>query len=211
MATRYVIKTFDLDRDADTMLELYDSGGRLITQDDDGGGGLASRIDWVAPYNDTFYVLARQFFPNRVGPYTYYTIQMDEYSIRCQAIGCNNRVWVDRGCGAYYSIGQPIRVYMSVEADGYYHLVVSTDWGSRTLWSGYLNRGTYYLNGRVGPPGGAHTLTLYDGFINPGCTFYATHGPSANSTIEVPGDAADQNQAEAFPKAEPLEASEIEW
>lgn len=210
-AMPYVIETSNLGWNTDTVLELYDSWGRLITQDDDGGVGYASRIAWTAPYNGTFYVHARQYDAYRAGSGAYYNIQLDEYSMRCQAIGCNNRVWVDRGCGAYYGIGRPVRVYMSVEVGGYYRLGVSTNWGSRTIWSGYLGRGTYYLNGSVGSPTGAHRLTLYDGFMNPSCTFYATYGANDYPAIETLGDTPAESATDRLPDAQPLDIKDGEW
>ncbi len=204
--TRYVIETFNLGWDADTVLELYDAGWRLIAQNDDWqAGNLASRVEWTTPYGGTFYVLARQYNPYRAGAGAYYTVQMQEY-----ATGYN-RVWVDRGCGAYYGIGRFIRVYMRVEGGGYYRLVVNTAYGSRTTWSGYLGRGTYYLNGRVGSPAGPHTLTLYDGFMNPSCTFYATYGASGSTDSEVSADVAGQSPPEQLPDAQPLDIKDGEW
>src|SRR5690606_31124468 len=40
-----VALTRNLRRGTDTMLALYDANGRQVAEDDDGGGGLASRIE----------------------------------------------------------------------------------------------------------------------------------------------------------------------
>src|SRR5207247_8967495 len=46
----YTIETSALGPLADTVLELYAPDcSALLAWDDDGGGGLASRIDWIAP------------------------------------------------------------------------------------------------------------------------------------------------------------------
>lgn len=120
------------------MLELYDSGGRRLRSDDDSGWERwASRIsEWRAPYGDTFFVLARQYNPRQSGAGTGYTI-------RIRAVGGGDggpspppgdRIWVDRGCGSTYSVGDFIRVYMQVSSYGYYRLNANTDWGTRTSW-----------------------------------------------------------------------------
>ena len=41
---------------SDSLIRLYDGGGTFITSNDDGGVGLASRIDWSAPSSGTYFV-----------------------------------------------------------------------------------------------------------------------------------------------------------
>ena len=96
-------------------------------------------------------------------------------------------------------------------AGGYYRLAVATAYVGRTLGSGYLGRGTYYLSGRVGSPAGPHTLTLYDGFMNPSCTFYATYGASGSTDSAASVDAAGESPTEQLPDAQPLDIKGGEW
>jgi hypothetical protein len=46
---------------ADTVLELYDSNCNPLTDDDDGGPGLGSRIGWTATYGGLHYVKVRTY------------------------------------------------------------------------------------------------------------------------------------------------------
>lgn len=57
----YVIQTSNLGPSADTLLRLYAGDGTtLITADDNGGGGLSSRISWTCPASGTYYLEALQ-------------------------------------------------------------------------------------------------------------------------------------------------------
>jgi hypothetical protein len=58
----YTIETSNLGTSADTVLELYGTDcAALLTSDNDGGAGLASKIDgWVAPADGTYHVKALQ-------------------------------------------------------------------------------------------------------------------------------------------------------
>ncbi|MFQ5596009.1 MAG: hypothetical protein ACE5HA_17850 [Anaerolineae bacterium] len=127
---------------------------------------------------------------------------------------------MDRGCGASYGIGRPIRVYMRVQTAGRYSLTVSTAWGNRALWSAYLWPGyTYYVNGRVSEPTGAHTLTLYDAYWNPtsNCTFHASYYGHSNSADEAADDVTVDILAEQPPdvklleEVKPEDVVESEW
>lgn len=46
---------------ADTVLELYNSSCNMLTSDDDGGEGLASRIQWITLYSGLHYIKARTY------------------------------------------------------------------------------------------------------------------------------------------------------
>jgi len=64
---QYVIETFNLSSETDTTLTLYDTDGVTILRfDDDSGGGLASKITWVAPADGTYYVKVASAFDNYV-------------------------------------------------------------------------------------------------------------------------------------------------
>lgn len=56
---------------ADTVLELYGTdGSTLITSDDDGGGDLASRIEWTPTTAGTYYVKCRGYGNSVTGTYS---------------------------------------------------------------------------------------------------------------------------------------------
>ena len=53
----YTIETsIPSDSDVDTFIELYAANGSLLDEDDDGGDGYASKIEWTAPSSATYYV-----------------------------------------------------------------------------------------------------------------------------------------------------------
>jgi hypothetical protein len=57
----YVIATSALGSAADTVLEVYGPDcSTLIASDDNGGGGLQSRIHWITPANGPYHLHARQ-------------------------------------------------------------------------------------------------------------------------------------------------------
>jgi Zn-dependent metalloprotease len=71
----YVIETLELGSHCDTYMYLYDTNGTTeITRDDDGGEGLASRIEWTAPADGTYYVRTRHYSSSTYGPDTSYYI-----------------------------------------------------------------------------------------------------------------------------------------
>ena len=73
----YVIETFNLGVSSDTFMELYDTDAvTLITFDDDGGDGLASRIEWTAPVNGTYSVRVRHYNSGASGPDTNYDLRV---------------------------------------------------------------------------------------------------------------------------------------
>lgn len=215
-ATTYVVETSNLGPAADTVLGLYDAWGWRLAWDDNGAGGAASRIEWSAPWDGTFYVLARQRDPSVADTDATYTVSLAEYAAQCEGLGCDNYVLVDRGCGSDYWIGQGIRVYFHVETDGDYSLDVTTSDGTRTIWSGYLPRGTYYLYGQVGSPTGEHIITLNDGFLNPSCAFNVTsgwsgYGVQSDQIQKAPAGQAESVSPESLPNAQPLEMKGDEW
>ncbi len=74
---RYAIFTEDLGELSDTYLYLYDTDGEtLLAVNDDDGENLASRIDWTAPADGTYYVLVRHWNPSAAGCGTGYTIRL---------------------------------------------------------------------------------------------------------------------------------------
>ena len=73
----YVVETGNLGPGADTVLELYDQdSASLLALDDNSGPGLASRIEWTAPREGTYFVLTRHRDPNVGGEGTSYEISV---------------------------------------------------------------------------------------------------------------------------------------
>ena len=78
---KYTIKTSNLAANADTVIYLYDQDGiSTITWNDDGGSGLASRIDWIAPSSGTYYVQIFNYRWQRYGPGTNYDFEISNSS-----------------------------------------------------------------------------------------------------------------------------------
>ncbi len=78
---RYVIETANLQGGADTFIGLFwdennDNHADLIVSDDNGAGGLASRIDWTATRTGTHYVKIRDTSPSRGGTAVAYNIRV---------------------------------------------------------------------------------------------------------------------------------------
>ena len=66
----YKIETFDLEPGSDTVISLLrPDGSTLISENDDGGEGLASEIIWVADTQEVFYVRVRHFSQTGTGSY----------------------------------------------------------------------------------------------------------------------------------------------
>ncbi|MCO6450764.1 MAG: pre-peptidase C-terminal domain-containing protein, partial [Caldilineales bacterium] len=75
----YVIETYDLEEDADTKICLLAANGTTqLACDDDGGGGLASRLRWTAPSSGDFYVRVENRNPNYSGPTTAYQLAINQ-------------------------------------------------------------------------------------------------------------------------------------
>ncbi len=84
------------------------------------------------------------------------------------------QIWIDRGCGATYPLGAPIRVYMRVSQSAVYTLRSETANGTNTLGSYGMQAGlTYWLSGQVGLPQGLHTLRLSGAGSQSSCGFQA--------------------------------------
>ena len=75
----YTLYTSDLDDGADTYLYLYDTDGTtLLASNDDHSGTLASRIDWAAPTEGTYYLLVKHWNPNVGGCGTGYQVSLQK-------------------------------------------------------------------------------------------------------------------------------------
>jgi len=87
-------------------------------------------------------------------------------------------LWVDKGCGSTYDVGDPIKIYFEVNKDCYITLTVTTSHGTKTTISNeYVSAGTHYTTGTVGEPTGEHKLTIYASTdtqeASDTCKFYA--------------------------------------
>ena len=105
-----------------------------------------------------------------------------------RTFGANDRVWVDKGCGATYALGDAIRIYMRVDQNGYYDLRVGSSSGARTYRLGIPAGRTVYLSGTIGQPTGRRTLRLTGANTNVTCTFQvgATAAPQPPTPAPAP-------------------------
>lgn len=73
----YAIETLNLGSRSDTYLTLYDADGATILEtDDDGGDGLASRIEWRAPTAGAYFVSVRHYSRAIFGANTSYDLRI---------------------------------------------------------------------------------------------------------------------------------------
>ncbi|WP_298820486.1 M4 family metallopeptidase, partial [uncultured Chloroflexus sp.] len=72
----YRIETLNLASCSDTVIYLYNSSGTLLAANDDGGGGWASRIDWIAPGSGNFYVKVVHYSSLAYGSCTAYDLRV---------------------------------------------------------------------------------------------------------------------------------------
>ena len=79
--TTYDLHTSDLGSSADTYLYLYDTdGSTLLASNDDYSGTLASRIQWRAPADGTYYAAVQHWNPNQGGCGTSYDLGLTHIS-----------------------------------------------------------------------------------------------------------------------------------
>ena len=76
--TRYHIVTSNLGIRCDTFLYLYQANGMLITADDDGGEGRASRISWLCAESGVYYVRVRNYNAGIYGANTHYDLTISQ-------------------------------------------------------------------------------------------------------------------------------------
>jgi len=95
-------------------------------------------------------------------------------------------IWVDRDCGSEYDIGDPIRVYWHLDCRQYVEIYLTTSEGTSLIYSGTLDAETWYIDGTVGEPPGAHTWLIQTASGEDECTFYvrgaATPTPTRTRT-----------------------------
>jgi hypothetical protein len=67
----YTITTSNLSPEMDTVLTLYGTDGRTaLAEDDNGGGGRASKIEWTCPASGTYFIAVRHARPQGTGSYS---------------------------------------------------------------------------------------------------------------------------------------------
>ncbi|RLE73539.1 MAG: hypothetical protein DRZ80_06260, partial [Thermoprotei archaeon] len=73
------------------------------------------------------------------------------------------KIWVDRGCGSVYDIGDTIYVYFKVSNRAYVRIVDEfPDGSTKLLYSGWVDGGvTYYIKGVMGEPAGYRIFHIY--------------------------------------------------
>ncbi len=75
----YRLETANLESRADTVISLFNSSLTLLAEDDDSGEGLASRLNWFAPADGTYYLRVRHYSSNIGGEQTGYTLRVGAY------------------------------------------------------------------------------------------------------------------------------------
>lgn len=74
-------------------------------------------------------------------------------------------------------------IYFQLDCYQYIEIYLTTSAGTSLKYSGYLNAGTYYMDGTVGEPTGAHTLTIQSSSGQDECTFYVGAPPSVEGFL----------------------------
>jgi len=65
----YVMQTFEGDSGLDTVITVYDADGLELDEDDDGGDGLFSRLEFTPDADGVYYVAVRGYSAGEVGAY----------------------------------------------------------------------------------------------------------------------------------------------
>jgi subtilisin family serine protease len=75
--TQYIIQTSNLGANSDTYLCLYDvNGSTLVACDDNGAGGLASRLAWISYMSSTYYLKVHHVSSSASGQTTNYDLSV---------------------------------------------------------------------------------------------------------------------------------------
>ena len=75
---RYIIETFCVGLECDTLLALHDPEGVFLEENDDGGEGAASLLVYTAETDGTFFVQVTHFEPDVFGALTEYQISVTQ-------------------------------------------------------------------------------------------------------------------------------------
>ena len=83
----YVVETFYLGPIADTYMYLYRTNcTTVVTENDDGGPGFGSRIEWTADATDMFFVRVRPYSAAKTGEGSDYRLRIERISLAEPAI-----------------------------------------------------------------------------------------------------------------------------
>ena len=102
----------------DTYLEIRDSAGNILAEDDDGAGELDSQLTFVAPQTATYSVTISAAFGDPSGPYA---IEVEDVSLHLMAYGDSIQIQPDGG-QAYYlgfeaTAGDVVDIYAASAQD----------------------------------------------------------------------------------------------
>ncbi|MBC8492741.1 MAG: pre-peptidase C-terminal domain-containing protein [Chloroflexi bacterium] len=161
----YTIRTFNLGGGNDTTLKLYDAESHQLREDDDGGEELgASRIDWLAPENGTYFVrVARP----KVGGSGYHGLSSSDdltYSLEVrETIPCRDEYELnsDDDCeeAEWITVGGSSQVHnFHVPCFNSYHSPDTADWVKFEAAKGF----TYTIKTSHLEGGNDTVLGLYD-------------------------------------------------
>ena len=79
----------------DSVITLVDSAGNRLASNDDGGNGLASRLDWTARHDGPVFVQVRGYSDSQTGTYTLQSSMRDDYSNQrtgAQSVSVGSRI-----------------------------------------------------------------------------------------------------------------------
>ena len=121
---------------------------------------------------------------------------IDTFKIQSAPLSVN--MWIDKGCGSTYNIGDPIKIYFEVNKACYITIKVTTSEGTKTtIPSQSVSAGTHYTTGTVGTPTGEHKLTINASVgsenASDTCIFYAKEN---TGDIKVIVKDQDENRIE---------------
>ncbi|MCA9889413.1 MAG: PPC domain-containing protein [Anaerolineae bacterium] len=151
----------------DTYLQIQDSAGNLLAEDDDGAGGLDSQITFVAPQSATYTVTLSAAFGDPSGPYS---IEVESVNLRLLTYGDNFLIQPDGG-QAYYlgfeaSAGDVVNIFAASAQDT--RLRVTTITGQEVAVDDDDGPGTDpYIRRLYLPEGGLYRLTVETLFDDP--------------------------------------------
>ncbi len=125
-----------------------------------------TNVDWPLNKGDRVEVYAKHFCYQKdwIDLWIYSeNNELDGYLKRIGKASLSAKIWVDKGCGSTYHIGDPVKIYFKVNSEAVVEIVDEFPNGSKkTLEGGYVapNR-TYSIVGRVGPPDGYRIFHIY--------------------------------------------------
>jgi len=132
-----------------------------------------SNVDWPLQKGDRIEVYAKHFsycdenyngYRIVIGVWIYSRDNpYDGYLKKIGGVKFNADIWVDRGCGSTYYIGDPIKIYFKVNLKAYVEIVDEFPDGSKKLlaWGWAEPNKVYPISGKIGPPDGYRIFHIY--------------------------------------------------